>query len=261
MKKHFTLIELLVSKTCQIGVLPLYYLKKIYKNNTSLRPAGRTSRSFDNCQNCSSHLHIFTRSAFTLIELLVVIAIIAILAAMLLPALSAARGAARTTSCINQVKQLCLGVNMYTNDNREYLPRIYEVSQPGLEGGWIYWEGWKDGSNDVMYGDVTKGELYTYVNNPQVYVCPEITNGTTVSYALNSQLKNKNLAEVKNPAIPLVMEEGAPDSTDDGHFLIPGNSFNEKLHGKFKIFGLLSGSVEKPQLSHDDATEYCTLEP
>ena len=40
----FTLIELLVSVTCQIGVLPLYYLKKIYKNCTSLRPSGRTSR-------------------------------------------------------------------------------------------------------------------------------------------------------------------------------------------------------------------------
>ncbi|MBE6379561.1 MAG: DUF1559 domain-containing protein [Lentisphaerae bacterium] len=122
MRKHFTLIELLVSKTCQIGVLPLYYLKKIYKNNTSLRPAGRTSRSFDNCQNCSSHLHIFTRSAFTLIELLVVIAIIAILAAMLLPALSAARERARNASCVNQLKQLGLGEIMYCNDNRDHVP-------------------------------------------------------------------------------------------------------------------------------------------
>ena len=67
-KARFTLIELLVSKTCQIGVLPLYYLKKIYKNNTSLRPEGRTSRL---TQSNSSPLHIFTRSAFTLIELLV----------------------------------------------------------------------------------------------------------------------------------------------------------------------------------------------
>ena len=64
----FTLIELLVSVTCQIGVLPLYCLKKIHKNCTSLRPSGRTSRL---PQANSSHLHIFTRSAFTLIELLV----------------------------------------------------------------------------------------------------------------------------------------------------------------------------------------------
>ncbi|MBQ8756209.1 MAG: hypothetical protein IJZ19_14340, partial [Lentisphaeria bacterium] len=67
----FTLIELLVSVTCQIGVLPLYCLKKIHKNCTSLRPSGRTSRL---PQANSSHLHVFTQSAFTLIELLVVTA-------------------------------------------------------------------------------------------------------------------------------------------------------------------------------------------
>ncbi|MBQ9770309.1 MAG: hypothetical protein IJW23_00645, partial [Lentisphaeria bacterium] len=57
----FTLIELLVSAACQIGVLPLYCLKKIHKNCTSLRPSGRTSRL---PQANSSHLHIFTQSAF-----------------------------------------------------------------------------------------------------------------------------------------------------------------------------------------------------
>ncbi|MBE6394419.1 MAG: hypothetical protein E7044_10250, partial [Lentisphaerae bacterium] len=70
-KSVFTLIELLVSAACKVRVLPFYYLKIIYKNDTSLRPQGRTSRIFDNGQKCSSHLHIFTQSAFTLIELLV----------------------------------------------------------------------------------------------------------------------------------------------------------------------------------------------
>ena len=37
-RKDFTLIELLVSATCQIGVLPLYCLKKIHKNCTQERP-------------------------------------------------------------------------------------------------------------------------------------------------------------------------------------------------------------------------------
>ena len=203
--------------------------------------------------------HIMKNKSFTLIELLVVIAIIAILAAMLLPALSAARSAARTISCVNQVKQICLGANMYANDNREYLPRIYDIPYAGITGGWIYWEGWKSGTNDVMYGDVAKGELYTYVNNPKVYVCPEVTNGTIVSYALNSNLKDKNLSAIRNPMIPLVMEEGAPESTDDGHFAVPSNSFNETLHGKLKVLGHLSGSVEKINISHDNAMELCVL--
>ena len=65
----------------------------------------------------------FTKRLFTLIELLVVIAIIAILAAMLLPALSKAREKARTTSCMNNLKQQGLGVLMYVSDFDGWYPR------------------------------------------------------------------------------------------------------------------------------------------
>ena len=58
---------------------------------------------------------------FTLIELLVVIAIIAILAAMLLPALTSARASAMSSNCINNLKQLGLAANQYSDDNLDYI--------------------------------------------------------------------------------------------------------------------------------------------
>lgn len=62
------------------------------------------------------------KKQFTLIELLVVIAIIAILASILMPALSSARKRARTTTCINNLKQLGLVFHAYAENNVDLPP-------------------------------------------------------------------------------------------------------------------------------------------
>src|SRR4051794_17203096 len=65
---------------------------------------------------------IRTRKGFTLIELLVVIAIIAVLIALLLPAVQAAREAARRAQCVNNLKQIGLGLHNYHSSNDCFPP-------------------------------------------------------------------------------------------------------------------------------------------
>ena len=84
------------------------------------------------------------RRGFTLVELLVVIAIIGVLVALLLPAVAAAREAARRIQCANQLKQYGLGIAEY-HDIWNKLPNTNAVNSPVFtNGNWgIYMPGWQ----------------------------------------------------------------------------------------------------------------------
>ena len=133
--------------------------------------------------------------AFTLIELLVVIAIIAILAAMLLPALAKAKDKAKVADCINNLKQITLFMQMYTDDNNDVFPEALSTS-PGA-AAWnaadeaTNWWGSKIISNDLGESNlfrcpaVAGNPTYIANNGKEVHWQWQF-NFNYVGYAFNS---------------------------------------------------------------------------
>jgi prepilin-type N-terminal cleavage/methylation domain-containing protein/prepilin-type processing-associated H-X9-DG protein len=124
------------------------------------------------------------RSAFTLIELLVVIAIIGILVAMLLPAVQAAREAARRAQCQNHLKQISLAAQNH-HDVAGFFP----------SGGWGY--SWT-GDPDLGYGCKQPGG-WTFSTLPFAEQLPLYQQ----SLGLSGNAKLAAVAETCSRAVPL----------------------------------------------------------
>lgn len=109
---------------------------------------------------------------FTLIELLTVLGIISILASLLLPALKLAKQDAYKTSCINNLKQLGLQFQVYTDSNEGYFPPHFYLYSPGKSGNWLIFL-------KPPKGLLKKGELEGGVMNASMgaaFICPSDIN-------------------------------------------------------------------------------------
>jgi prepilin-type N-terminal cleavage/methylation domain-containing protein/prepilin-type processing-associated H-X9-DG protein len=106
-----------------------------------------------------------SRKGFTLIELLVVIAIIAILAAILFPVFAKAREKARQSSCLANVKQLDLGMQMYAADYDQTYPMIQSTAGSS--------------SAESMCFHTWAVSIFPYLSNKNIYQCPSYSSSAT----------------------------------------------------------------------------------
>jgi prepilin-type N-terminal cleavage/methylation domain-containing protein/prepilin-type processing-associated H-X9-DG protein len=164
---------------------------------------------------------------FTLIELLVVIAIIAILAAILFPVFAKVREKARQTMCLNNEKQIALGVLEYCQDNDENFPggQMYgnencswtvEV-QPYIENG--------SSSKDSAYGAVNGGGIFTCPSGPLAfYQSYEMRADLFPNFWNGHGSVAESIEKVDSPADKIMGFETGEQGTYEGEqFMFPTN--------------------------------------
>jgi len=189
---------------------------------------------------------------FTLIELLVVIAIIAILAALLFPIFARARGKARETSCVSNLKQLGIAIKVYAQDYDETLPLgvLAEVNTP--------WPRTWD------------MQIQPYLKNANVIMCPDDIDSVPVdvpglgkqmyrSYSMTDNLSGKPLAQASDTSSSVLLFETFSMGKDAGSWFWGIYSTGYKL-GKISFTVERPVVAEYPEFPHNEMGNYLFLD-
>lgn len=133
--------------------------------------------------------------AFTLTEILVVVAITAIAALILFPLFARARDNDRPRSCLSNLRQISLGLLMYTQDYDQKLPPTRNAR-----------DGW---------GEI----IQPYVKTYWIFHCPTDNYDTdkTTDYFFNARLSSVSMEKIPAPNLTISLGDGTPDQPLDAH--------------------------------------------
>jgi len=181
---------------------------------------------------------------FTVLELLVVVGIIGVLCALLMPAVQGARARGGEAACLNQLRQLQLGWQMYAEDYQGALvPNLALYTNGAWRSTADSWTGLSSAPHDPTTQNIAGGTLCRlgYVPSVQVFRCPadratvrdlrgqDLGVPRTRSYGMNGNLGGRtneaqttvtHQFQIRNPSQLFVLIDEHADSIDDGHFLV-----------------------------------------